>query len=106
KPDTYVLATNRTESVRDFVTMAFQAIDVELEWRGSEEEETALDSATGKVVVKVNPKFYRPAEVDLLIGDPTKAKEELGWEPKCTLEELCNMMVQADLRRNEIGFSF
>ena len=106
KPDTYVLATNRTETVRDFVTMAFKAIDVELEWKGSAENETATDKATGKVVVKVNPKFYRPAEVDLLIGNPEKAKKELGWEPKSTLEELCAMMVKADLRRNEIGFSF
>ncbi|MEA2091630.1 MAG: GDP-mannose 4,6-dehydratase [Campylobacterota bacterium] len=106
KPDTYVLATNRTETVRDFVTMAFKAIDVELEWKGSQENETATDKATGKVVVKVNPKFYRPAEVDLLIGNPEKAKKELGWEPKTTLEELCAMMVEADLRRNEAGFSF
>lgn len=106
KPDTYVLATNRTETVRDFVTMAFKAIDVELEWNGSEENETATDKASGKIVVKVNPKFYRPAEVDLLIGNPQKAKDELGWEPKCTLEELCVMMVQADLKRNEAGFSF
>jgi len=106
KPDTYVLATNRTESVRDFVTMAFKAIDVELEWKGSAENETATDKATGKVVVKVNPKFYRPGEVDLLIGDPSKAKKELGWEPKCTLEELCAMMVKEDIRRNETGFVF
>jgi len=106
KPDTYLLATNRTETVRDFVTMAFKAIDVELEWKGSEESETATDKATGNIVVKVNPKFYRPAEVDLLIGDPSKAKKELGWEPKCTLEELCAMMVKADLRRNKTGFSF
>lgn len=106
KPDTYVLATNRTESVRDFVTMAFKAIDVELEWKGSAENETATDKATGKVVVKVNPKFYRPGEVDLLRGDPSKAKKELGWEPKCTLEELCAMMVKEDLRRNETGFVF
>ena len=106
KADTYVLATNRTETVRDFVTMAFKAIDVELEWKGSAESETATDKATGSVVVRVNPKFYRPAEVDLLIGNPEKAKKELGWEPKCTLEELCDMMVKADLRRNEAGFSF
>ena len=106
KPDTYVLATNRTETVRDFVTMAFKAIDVKLEWSGTAENEIATDKATGKVVVKVNPKFYRPAEVDLLIGNPEKAKKELGWEPKCTLEELCDMMVKADLRRNKAGFSF
>lgn len=106
KADTYVLATNRTETVRDFVTMAFKAADIELEWTGFEENETATDKATGKVVVKVNPKFYRPAEVELLIGNPEKAQKELGWEPKTTLEELCAMMVAADLRRNEQGFSF
>ena len=106
EPDTYVLATNRTETVRDFVSMAFKAIDVELEWKGSEENETAIDKSTKKVVVKVNPKFYRPCEVELLIGDPSKAKKDLGWEPKTTLEELCSMMVKEDLRRNEIGATF
>jgi len=106
KPDTYVLATNRTETVRDFVTMAFKAAGIELEFKGEAEEEIAIDKATGKTVVKVNPKFYRPAEVDLLIGDPSKAKRELGWEPKTTLEELCAMMVEADMRRNESGFVF
>jgi GDPmannose 4,6-dehydratase len=106
KPDTYVLATNRTETVRDFVTMAFKAVDIELIWEGKEENEVAKDKVTGKVLVKVNPKFYRPAEVELLIGSPKKAKDELGWEPKITLEELCSMMVKEDLRRNEDGFSF
>lgn len=106
KPDTYVLATNRTETVRDFVTMAFKAVGIELEFSGSEENEIAVDKATGKTLVKVNPKFYRPCEVELLIGNPQKAKDILGWEPKCTLEELCAMMVKADLKRNEIGFSF
>ncbi len=106
EPDTFVLATNRTETVRDFVTMAFKATDVALEWRGKGESEQALCSRTGKVLVKVNPKFYRPAEVELLIGNPQKAKDILGWEPKTTLEQLCQMMVEADLRRNEIGFSF
>lgn len=106
KPDTYVLATNRTETVRDFVTMAFKGVDVELIWEGKDESEIAKDKATGKTLVRVNPKFYRPAEVDLLIGTPQKAKDELGWEPKTTLEELCAMMVKEDLRRNEDGFSF
>ncbi|ADD69447.1 GDP-mannose 4,6-dehydratase [Denitrovibrio acetiphilus DSM 12809] len=106
KPDTYVLATNRTETVRDFVTMAFKAVGKELEWKGTGVDETAVDTSNGKTVVKVNPKFYRPAEVDLLIGDPSKAKNELGWEPKTTLEELCKMMVEADLVRNKNGFSF
>ena len=106
KPDTYVLATNRTKTVRDFVSMSFRAAGIELEWKGKGEDEVAVDKLSGNVVVKVNPKFYRPAEVDLLIGDPKKAAEDLGWEPKTTLEELCSMMVEADLRRNEIGFSF
>lgn len=106
KPDTYILATNRTETVRDFVTMAFKGAGIEVEFKGSDEDEVAVDKATGKTVVRVNPKFYRPAEVELLIGDPQKAKDKLGWEPKCNLEELCAMMVKDDLRRNEAGFSF
>jgi GDPmannose 4,6-dehydratase len=106
EPDTYVLATNRTETVRDFVTMAFKAAGYRIEWRGHAEAETGVDAETGKTLVRVNPKFYRPAEVDLLIGNPAKAREKLGWEPKTTLEQLCEMMVQADLRRNERGFSF
>lgn len=106
QPDTFVLGTNRTETVRDFVSMAFKAVGIELEFRGTEDNEIAIDKVTGKTVVRVNPKFYRPAEVELLIGDPAKAKEVLGWEPKTTLEELCAMMVKEDLRRNEIGFSF
>jgi GDPmannose 4,6-dehydratase len=105
-PDTFVLATNRTETVRDFVTMAFKGAGVGLEWRGSGERETGHCARTGKELVRVSPKFYRPAEVDLLIGDPTRAKTVLGWEPKTTLEQLCQMMVDADLRRNELGVSF
>lgn len=106
EPDTYVLATNRTETVRDFVSMAFKAIDVAIEWSGAADNEIGTCKKTGKVLVRVNPKFYRPAEVELLIGDPAKATEKLGWTPKTTLEELCQMMVDADLRRNKAGFSF
>ena len=105
-PDTYVLATNRTETVRDFVRMAFKASGVDLEFSGKDEQEIARDVATGQTMMRVDPRFYRPAEVDLLIGDPAKARDKLGWEPKTTLEELCRMMVDADLRRNEAGFSF
>lgn len=105
-PDTYVLATNRTESVRDFVTMAAKAAGFELEFQGQAENEVAVDRATGKTLVRVNPKFYRPAEVELLIGNPVKALRDLGWAPTTTLEELCQMMVEADIRRNEAGFSF
>lgn len=106
EPDTFVLGTNRTETVRDFVTMAFKATGVDIDWKGQAEQERGFDASTGKVVVKINPKFYRPAEVELLIGNPAKAKAALGWEPKTTLEELCRMMVVADLARNERGFSF
>jgi GDPmannose 4,6-dehydratase len=106
EPDTFVLATNRTETVRDFVSMAFKGAGITVEFTGEGENEVGHCARTGKALVRVSPKFYRPAEVDLLIGDPAKAKRVLGWEPKTTLEELCQMMVDADLRRNEIGFSF
>ena len=106
EPDTFVLATNRTETVRDFVRMAFKAAGITVEFRGRAEDELAVDVATSKTVMRVNPKFYRPAEVDLLIGNPAKAKEKLDWEAKTTLEQLCAMMVEADLKRNERGFSF
>ncbi len=106
QPDTFVLATNRTETVRDFVTMAFKGAGIAIDWRGSGESETGHCDRTGKELVRVSPRFYRPAEVDLLIGDPSKARRELGWEPQVSLEQLCQMMVDADLRRNETGFSF
>lgn len=106
EPDTFILATNRTETVRDFVRMAFKGAGISVEFSGSAENETAIDTVTGKVVMRVNPKFYRPTEVELLIGNPAKAKAKLGWEPKTTLEELCLMMVEADLQRNQQGFSF
>lgn len=105
-PDTYVLATNKMYTVRDFVSLAFKAAGIEVEFRGKEVEETAVDTATGKTVMRINPKFYRPAEVDLLIGDASKAREELGWEPKTSLEDLCAMMVTTDLERNERNASF
>lgn len=106
EPDTFVLATNRTETVRDFVNMAFKGAGIDVEFKGAGLDEVAIDVATGKTVMRINPKFHRPAEVDLLIGDPAHAKNKLGWEPKTTLEQLCQMMVEADLRRNEVGFSF
>lgn len=106
EPDTYVLATGRTETVRDFVSIAFKAVGVNLAFKGSAEDEVGIDEATGKTLVRVNPKFYRPAEVELLIGNPAKAKQKLGWEPQTTLEQLCAMMVEADIKRNERGYSF
>ncbi|OGB19844.1 MAG: GDP-mannose 4,6-dehydratase [Burkholderiales bacterium RIFCSPLOWO2_12_67_14] len=106
EPDTFVLATNRTETVRDFVRMAFKGAGITVDFRGQAENETAVDSTTGKTVLRINPKFYRPAEVELLIGNPERAKAKLGWKPTTTLEQLCQMMVDADLRRNEQGSSF
>lgn len=106
EPDTYILATNRTETVRDFVGMAFKGAGITIDFKGEGENEVGIDTATGKTVLRVNPKFYRPAEVELLIGNPEKAKQRLGWEPKTTLEQLCAMMVEADLKRNDRGFSF
>ncbi len=93
KPDTYVLATNRSETVRDFVGMSCKAAELEIEWQGSEENEVAIDLSSGKEIVRVNPKFRRPAEVDMLIGNAQKASEELGWEATTSLEEVCSMMV-------------
>ena len=104
--DTFVLASGRTETVREFVRMAFKYAGIQLEFRGTDEQETAIDTATGKTVMKVNPAFYRPTEVDLLLGDASKAKEVLGWTPNTTLDQQCQMMVEADLRRNSSGVSF
>ena len=98
-PDTYVLATHRTETVRSFVEMAFKSVNVDIEWSGSGEDEVGRNAKTGDIYVQIEPQFYRPAEVDLLMGDASKAKTLLGWEPKTTLEELCKIMVDADLDR-------
>ncbi|QFZ17855.1 GDP-mannose 4,6-dehydratase [Saccharothrix syringae] len=105
EPDTFVLATNRTVTVRDFVALSFRAAGIELNWEGSGESERGVDAETGRVLVRVNPRFYRPAEVDLLVGDASKARDALGWEPTTTLEELARMMVEADVERNGRGFS-
>ena len=106
KADTYVLATNRTETVKSFVEMTCKAAEIDLIWEGAGEAEEGINSKTGKTIMSINSAYYRPAEVDLLIGDPLKAKNELGWEAKTSLEQLCQMMVDADLRRNAQGHSF
>ena len=105
EPDTFVLATQRTETVRDFVAMAAKAAGFELDFSGNGEGEVGIDRASGKALVLVNPRFYRPAEVELLIGNPAKAKRVLEWAPETTLETLCHMMVAADLKRNAAGLS-
>lgn len=106
EPDTFVLATNRTQTVRDFANMAAKAAGYDLVWRGSKQAEAGVDRKTGKVLVRVNPTFYRPTEVDFLLGNPAKAKRELGWEATMSIEALCQMMVEADIRRNETGSTF
>ena len=98
-PDTFVLATGRTVTVRDFVQLAFKSAGIDIEFEGQDESETGMDAKTGKTVVRVNPTFYRPAEVELLIGDASKAGATLGWQANTALEDLCAMMVEADLRR-------
>lgn len=97
KPEDFVLATGTTTSIRDFVTMTFKELGIEIEWQGSGIEEKGINKATGKVVVDVDPQFFRPAEVDLLLGDSSKARTQLGWQPTYDLQALCKEMVAYDL---------
>jgi len=106
EPETFVLATGRTLTVRDFVTMAFAGADMKLEWSGQGIDEIGREVGTGKTLVRINPSYYRPAEVEMLIGNSAKAKKKLGWSAKTTVEELCRVMVEADLRRNVSGARF
>jgi GDPmannose 4,6-dehydratase len=102
-PDDYVLATGRTHSARDFVNAAGEALGFDLEWSGDGANARGIDKRTGKAIVIVAPEFYRPAEVDLLIGDSSKAKQKLNWEAKTRLEELVQMMAKADYDRVQSG---
>ncbi|MFL6247649.1 MAG: GDP-mannose 4,6-dehydratase [Thermoanaerobaculia bacterium] len=95
--DDYVIATGQTHSVRHFCELAFSRVEIELEWRGSGEEEKGFDRATGKVLVEVDPRHFRPTEVDLLLGDATKAKEKLGWTATTSFEQLVEIMVDHDM---------
>jgi GDPmannose 4,6-dehydratase len=104
KADTYVLATNRTVSIRDFVTMAAQNVGLEIIYEGTGVSEVGIDRKSGRRIVVVNPKYFRPAEVEILVGDPSKARLELGWNPSTSLEELCRLMVESDLARNQKEF--
>jgi GDPmannose 4,6-dehydratase len=103
KPEDYVAATNKTYTIRYFVELAFKEINVEIEWRGEDADERGYDKKTGILRVEVNPKYFRPTEVDLLIGDASKAKEKLGWKAKTTLEELVHIMVKYDLENDNYG---
>ncbi|MFQ5335294.1 MAG: GDP-mannose 4,6-dehydratase, partial [Flavobacteriales bacterium] len=97
-PDDYVLATGKTTSVREMVEMAFSQVGIKIEWQGSDENEKGINTGTGETVVEVDIRYFRPAEVDLLVGDASKARKELAWEPTHTLEELVKEMVEEDLR--------
>ena len=99
EPDDYVVATGETHSVREFVEKAFAVAGMEVVWEGEGVRERGIDRATGRVVVEVSEEFFRPAEVDLLMGDPSKAKQVLGWYPRTTFEELVRLMTEADLQR-------
>lgn len=99
KPEDFVLATGKTIAVRDFVQMAYAEMGVELVWHGEGAEEKGVDKSTGEVVIEVDPKYFRPTEVDLLVGDASKAKQLLGWAPRRSVEELCREMVLADYER-------
>ena len=97
EPDDLVIATGKMHSVREFVELAFLEVGIEIEWRGTGVDEVGVDAATGDVLIEIDPRYYRPTEVELLLGDPTKAKEKLGWEAKVGLRELVKMMVEGDL---------
>ncbi len=103
KPDDYVIATGVQHTVREFCTLAFKYVGIELEWKGKGIDEKGYDKSTGKMLVCVSPKFYRPTDVVNLLGDPTRAKTELKWNPqKTSYEELCKMMAEADLQLAKI----
>jgi len=106
QPDDFVLATGNTYKVREFVELAFKAIEVEIDWKGEGENEKGYSKSTGKLIVSVNPKFYRPAEVEILVGNPMKSLDILKWKSKTSLEQLCNMMVTADIKKNVDKKSF
>ena len=99
KADDYVLATNETHTVREFVELAFKEVGVDIEWKGTGVDEKGYCKKTGKLLVDVNPHFFRPAEVELLWGDSTKAEKELGWQRKVSFPELVKMMVREDMEK-------
>lgn len=103
KPDYYVVATGETHPIRDFVTEAGKVAGFDIEWLGKDENEIGIDRKTGKTVVKVNPKFFRPAEVDLLLGSPEKAEKVLGWHRKTSYADLCRLMMETDIARAKAG---
>ncbi|ELY2016887.1 GDP-mannose 4,6-dehydratase [Flavobacterium psychrophilum] len=104
--ETFVLATNKTFTVKTFVELSFKQIGVDLVWKGQGVDEKGFNQKTNELLVQINPAFFRPSEVELLIGDAKKANDLLNWHPETSLEKLCSIMVEADIRRNTNGFSF
>jgi GDPmannose 4,6-dehydratase len=102
KPEDFVLATGETHSVREFIEECAKILNIDLAWKGKKEKEIGYDKKTNKVYIKIDPRYYRPAEVDLLLGDPTKAKEKLNWEPKTKFKELVKIMLKDDLKKEGI----
>jgi GDPmannose 4,6-dehydratase len=103
EPSDYVIASGETYTVREFVNMAFAEVGIKLRWEGAGLNEVGVDVKSGNILVRVDPKYFRPAEVDLLWGDPTKARIGLGWEPKTSLKELVRIMVSYDLENDTYG---
>ena len=104
KADDFVIATGEMHSVREFATLAFEKAGIDLEWEGKGVNEKGINSTNGKVLIEIDPKYFRPAEVDLLLGDSTKAKKELGWEPRISFNQLVEEMVNEDIsyvKKNE-----
>lgn len=99
KADDYVIATGEMHSVREFVELAFEQIEVEIEWHGEDSNEYGVDKATGQMIVAIDPKFYRPSEVELLVGNATKAERILNWKPKTSFQQLLKIMIEADCRK-------
>lgn len=97
KPDDYVIATGETHTVREFVEASFKVVDIDIEWKGEGINEVGYNKENGKAIIKIDTNYFRPTEVDILIGDPKKAREKLGWEPKVTFEKLIEIMVKSDM---------
>ncbi len=102
EPDDFVIATGKAHTVREFIELAFKEVGTDIEWKGDGVDEKGVDAATGKVLIEVDPKYFRPAEVDYLLGDASKAQERLGWRPKVGFEELVRLMMRADLEREGV----
>jgi GDPmannose 4,6-dehydratase len=99
EPGDYILATGKQYSVREFCELAFKEVGIDLEWKGQGVEEKGIDKKTGKIIIEVDPKYFRLAEVESLLGDPAKTREKLGWQPKITLPEMVKEMVASDLEQ-------